>query len=144
MKSIEITTSIVNGKIKRNKNIVIDAFKSFEGKQLTLIIKPFKKLRSNPQNAYYWGVVVSIWQNILKEEWGEFYSKKETHEFLKYNCNYQEKVNTDTGEIIRLSKSTKENTTTNQEEFHLKARNLAMEMFNTMIPIPNEQIEIKI
>jgi len=53
MKSIEITTSIVNGKIKRNKNIVIDAFKSFEGKQLTLIIKPFKKLRSNPQNAYY-------------------------------------------------------------------------------------------
>lgn len=144
MKSIEITTSILNGKIKRNKNIIIDAFKAFEGKELTLILKPFKKLRSNSQNRYYWGLVIPIWQKILKDEWGDFYSKEETHEFLKYNCNYIEKVNQETGEILRLSKSTKENTTSDQEDFHLQCRNLALEMFNIEIPLPNEQIEIEL
>ena len=144
MKKIEITTSIVNGKIKRNAKTVIDAFKAFEGKNLTLILMPLKKQRSVSQNAYYWGVVIPIWQNILKTEWGEFYSKEETHDFLKYNCNFVEKVNTDTGEIIRLSKSTTQNSTTDQEEFHLKCRQLAEEMFNVMIPLPNEQIQINL
>lgn len=144
MKKIEITTSIVNGKIKRNAKTVIDAFKAFEGKNLTLILMPLKKQRSISQNAYYWGVVIPIWQNILKNEWGEFYSKEETHEFLKYNCNFVEKVNTDTGEIIRISKSTTQNSTTDQEEFHLKCRQLAEEMFSVIIPLPNEQILIEI
>lgn len=142
MKKIEIITSIVNGKIKRNAKTVIDAFKAFEGKNLTLILMPLKKQRSVSQNAYYWGVVIPIWKNILKTEWGEFYSKEETHDFLKYNCNYLEKVNTDTGEIIRLSKSTTQNSTTDQEDFHLKCRQLAEEMFSVIIPLPNEQINI--
>ena len=144
MKKIEITTSIINGKIKRNAKTVIDAFKAFEGKNITLILMPLKKQRSISQNAYYWGVVIPIWQNILKTEWGEFYSKEETHEFLKYNCNFVERVNTDTGEIIRISKSTTQNSTTDQEEFHLKCRQLAEEMFNVMIPLPNEQIQINL
>src|SRR3990172_2997170 len=99
MKKFEIITSIVNGKIKRNAKTVISAFKSFEGKNLVLIFKPLRKTRSISQNAYYWGVVIPIWQNILQSEWCEFYSKEETHEFLKYNCNYVEKVNMGTGEI---------------------------------------------
>ncbi|HAF28987.1 MAG TPA: hypothetical protein DCG75_08055 [Bacteroidales bacterium] len=144
MKKIEITTSIQNGKIKRNAKTVIDAFKSFEGKNVTLILKPFKNTRSIPQNAYYWGVVIPIWQNIIKTEWVEFYSKEEIHEFLKYNCNYIEKVNTDTGECIRLSKSTTQNSTTEQEEFHLKARQLAFDMFSVNIPLPNEQTNLNI
>jgi hypothetical protein len=144
MKKIEITTSIINGKIKRNKNIVIDAFKTFEGKEFTLILKPFRKLRSNNQNAYYWGLVIPIWQKIIQDEWGEYYSKEEIHEFLKYNCNYIEKVNESTGEILRLSKSTTENSTTDQEAFHTQARNIAFEMFNIEIPLPNTQTQIEI
>ena len=144
MKKFEIITSIVNGKIKRNAKTVISAFKSFEGKNLILILKPLRKTRSISQNAYYWGVVIPIWQNILQSEWGEFYSKEETHEFLKYNCNYVEKVNMGTGEIIRLSKSTTQNSTTDQEEFHLKCRQLAEEMFSVIIALPNEQILIEL
>lgn len=143
MKKVEIVTTIVNGKIKRNKNTVIKAFKAFEGKTITLIIKPFRKTRSNSQNAYHWAVIVPLWQNILQEEWGEFPTKNEVHEFLKYNCNYEEKVVEETGEIIRMSKSTVKNTTVDQEEFHEKARRLALEMFNVEIPLPNEQITIE-
>jgi hypothetical protein len=101
-----------------------------------------RKQRSNNQNAYYHGVIVSIWQNILLTEWGDHYSKQETHEFLKYNCNYIEKVNEQTGEIVRMSKSTTENTTTDQEIFHDRCRKLALEMFGVEIKLPNEAIEM--
>ena len=144
MKKVEITTSVVNGNLKRNRHSLKEAIKAFEGKTITISLKLFRKSRSSEQNRYYWGVVIPIWQNILKEEWGEFNSKEETHEFLKYNCNYSEKVIEDTGEIIRLSKSTTTNTTTDQEEFHLKARRLALEMFNVDIPEPNEQINLEV
>jgi len=144
MKKIEIVTNVVNGRLKRNRSRITDAIKSFEGKTISITLKLNRKQRSNNQNNYYWGVIVMIWQNILKEEWGDQYSKEETHEFLKYNCNYIEKVNTDTGEVIRMSKSTIDNSTSEQEEFHTNCRNLAFEMFNTEIPLPSEQIKIEL
>ena len=144
MKKIEITTNIENGKIKRNRNLILKAFNSFNGKEVVITIKLKRKQRSNNQNAYYWGVIVPIYQQILSDEWGEVYSKEETHEFLKFNCNYIEKVNESTGEVIRASKSTQSNSTTDQEEFHLSCRNLAKDMFNTDIPEPNEEIKLEI
>ena len=112
----------------------------FEGKTILITFQLNRKRRSNNQNSYYWAVIVPLWANILLTEWGEPYSIQETHEFLKYNCNFTEKVNENTGEVIRVSKSTKDNSTTEQEEFHLRARQLALEMFNVDIPEPNEQI----
>lgn len=144
MKSIEITTSIVNGRFKRNQNLVNDAIRSFEGKTITITLKVQRKERSISQNNYYWGVIVTIWRKLIQTEWGEFFSIDETHEFLKYNCNYIEKVDENTGEIIRLSKSTKDNSTTEQEEFHSRARTLAYEYFQCEIPLPKEQIKFEL
>jgi len=142
LKLIEITSQVVGGKLKRNRKLLTDAVASFEGKTITITLKQKRTQRSSSQNAYYFGVIIPIWQNLLHDEWGEFYSIKETHEFLKYNCNYREKINTETGEILRVSKSTTENTTTDQEEFHEQCRRLAKEMFNTDIPLPNKQINL--
>ena len=144
MKQFEIITDIKNGSFKRNMNRIKEAIHSFEGKTLTLTLKVNRKERSNNQNAYYWAVIVVIWTKLIQDEWGEFYSSKDTHEFLKYNCNYEEKVVEETGEVLRISRSTKENTTVDQEEFHSRARQLALEMFNTEIPLPNEQIKVKL
>jgi len=144
MKSFETITTIKNGSFKRNMNRIQEAMHSFEGKTLTLSLKVSRKERSNNQNAYYWAVIVVIWTKLIQDEWGEFYSAMDTHDFLKYNCNYEEKVVHDTGEILRMSKSTKENTTVDQEEFHERARRLAMEMFNTEIPLPKEQTTMKL
>lgn len=144
MKQFEIITTVQNGSFKRNYNRIREAIRSFEGKTLTLTLKVNRKQRSNSQNRYYWGVIVVIWTKLIQDEWGEFYSAKDTHEFLKYNCNYEEKVVQETGEILRVSRSTKENTTVDQEEFHERARRLALEMFNCEIPLPNEQIEIEL
>ena len=144
MKSFEIITDVKNGSLKRNRNRIREAIRSFEGKTITLSIKTKGKERSNMQNSYYWAVIVVIWRKLIQDEWGEFMTSKEVHEFLKYNCNYIEKIDTETGEILRVSKSTKENSTTEQEEFHLKARLLAETMFNCEIPLPEEQIKIEL
>ena len=144
MKKIEIISSVENGKLVRNHNRLLQAFKSFEGKVIVITVKRRSNTRSNNQNRYYWCVIVEIWKQIILDEWGEIWSKEETHEFLKYNCNYIEKVNESTGEIIRVSKSTTENSTTDSEMMHKQARDLAFEMFNVTIPLPNEQLNIEL
>jgi hypothetical protein len=143
MKQFEIITEIKNGSFSRNINRIREAITSFNGKTVTLTIKVNSKERSVKQNRYYFGVIVVIWQKLLEQEWGEYLTAQEVHEFLKFNCNYEEK-HTDTGEYVRMSKSTKENSTTDQEEFHEKCRRLAMEIFTCEIPLPEEQIKIKL
>ena len=142
MKKIEIDTKVINGQMKQNRPLILKALKAFEGVNITVTISKRKKKRSTNQNSYYWAVIVPFWKQIFLDEWGEVYSQSQTHEFLKYNCNFTEKVNKETGEIIRVSKSTTENSTTDQELMCKQARDLALEMFNIEIPLPNEQINI--
>ena len=143
MKKVEIISLVENGRLKSNRGVISRVIEQFNGKEISITIKLNRKRRSGKQNSYYWAVIVPIWKDILYNEWGEFYSSADTHEFLKYNCNYQEKVNEGTGEVIRVSKSTQSNTTTDQELFHEHARKLAYDMFDAVIPLPNEQLTIE-
>jgi hypothetical protein len=142
MKKIEIDTKVINGRMSQNRPLILKALKAFEGINITVTIAKRKKKRSTNQNSYYWAVIVPFWKQIFLDEWGEVYSQSQTHEFLKYNCNFVEKINKETGEIIRVSKSTTENSTTDQELMCKQARDLALEMFNIEIPLPNTQMDI--
>ena len=141
---IELTTSIQNGIFKRNRNIVLDAIKSFNGFDVVLTIAKAKKKRSNNQNAYYWGVLVPITQNAILNTWGEVWSIDKTHEYLKENFCYTERVNEDTGQVIKVPKSTTENTTTEMEVYHLEIRKHLLEWFDVDAPEPNEDLTLKI
>ena len=142
MKKISITTDVINGQIKRNRNLVTDAIKSFEGKTIILTIERQTKKRSNNQNAYYHGVLIPILKKAIKDSWGEVWSSERCHEFCKMQFNFTEKVNEDTGEILRLPKSTTENTTTAMEEYHSEIRNFIKEWFEVDCPLPNEKITL--
>ena len=76
----------------------------------------------------------------MTDEYGEQISTATAHEFLKANFNYKELVNEETGEILRIPKSTTENRTFEMEEFHEICRQKALEFFNVVIPLPNEQL----
>lgn len=141
---IELTTSIQNGIFKRNRNIVLDAIKSFNGFDVVLTITKAKKKRSNNQNAYYWGLLIPLTQNAIKSEWGEIWSKEKTHDFYKLHFNYIEKVNENTSEVIKIPKSTTDNTTTQQEEYHAQIREFLKEWFNVNAPLPNEGLELNL
>lgn len=143
MKKVEIISSVVDGKLKRNRNTVFDAIRSFEGKEVLITIQRMRKHRSNNQNRYYWGVVVECWKHLLKQSQGEIYSSQEVHDFLKMNFNYREIVDESTGEILRTTKSTAENSTTEMEEYLLVCRQKAEQLFDFIIPEPNEEMELK-
>ena len=144
MRKITIHSHVSNGYLKRNRNLIIDAINSFEGKDVLVTFEKVSKKRSNNQNAYYHGVIIPILQNCFKEHWGEVWSRQKTHDFCKMQFNFFEKVNEETGEIVRVPKSTTENTTTAQEEYHEEIRKFALEWFGTEIPMPNENLTLEL
>lgn len=149
-KQIEIETFIDGGKISKNMNLIEEAMQQFEGKEVIISIRRFYKKRSNRQNRYYFGVLIEHWRNLLREEWGQILAPDEVHEFLKTNLNYEEFVDEETGEVminsstgspIRKPRSTKENTTISQEDYHEAIRQLAYEMFGVQIPLPDAKLK---
>lgn len=97
-----------------------------------ILIKKHRLKRSNPENRYYWGVVIKI----LCSEFGYF--QEEMHELLKRLFLGYEKANRITGEIERFCKSTKELSTQEAEDFYEKIRVWALTEYSIYIPLPNE------
>ena len=140
MKQIKVISKVVNGKLIRNRAKVKNAVQSFEGKEIEIIVKQKTNLRSNQQNAYYFGVVIPITIQAIENEWGESWDIEKTHNLFKSLFLYEEKVNSETSEVIKVPSSSTENTTTKQEVFHTQCRNFLKEWFNVEVPLPNEEI----
>lgn len=139
---VEIRTNVVNGNLKRNRNLILETLNQFEGKDIILTIQKAGKRRSNNQNAYYWGIVLKYLQLGIKESWAEVWELEKCHEFCKIQFNVEERYDENTGEVLLIPKSTTENTTTAQEEYHDKIRKFIFEWFNIQVPLPNEEITI--
>ena len=139
-----INTKIVDGKISNNKESIIKIFKEFEGKNITISIQRQKTKRSNNQNKYLWGCVYPLIKQGFYETCGETFTIDEVHEIMKLKFNFIELTNESTGEVITAPKSTTKNTKFEQEQYHEQCRQFALEWFNITIPLPNEQIEIKL
>lgn len=125
-----------------NKKVFFEDLKNLKGKDIELVIQKRTKRRSTEQNNYYWGCIVNVLIDAIKEEWGDIYSKEKAHLLLKANVNFKEKVNEGTGEIIRITKTTTTHNTIEQEEYHENCRRFIEEWFNVKVPLPNEQIQI--
>lgn len=138
-KHVVINTRIEGGKFKRNNRLIKHAIKEFEGKEIEIIFKRKYKQRSIQQNRFYFGVTLEFFQQLFLEAWGEIKSKEEIHEILKFTCNYEEKINPATGEIIRIAKSTTELTTSGWMDFELQLKQFAQDYFNAVLPEPNSQ-----
>lgn len=117
-----------------------DVFKSLSDGKYKLEISPFKQ-RSLRQNAFYWGVVVSMVKDGLNDL-GHELSSTETHEFLKARFNSKEVVNEQTGEVIQMPLSTTRLMTVGFMEYIEKIQRFAAEWLSINIPSPNEQMQI--
>lgn len=145
-KSITLPVQIKDRKFMSNKNTINDILDAYNGHTIDITFKKRTNKRSNEQNSYYWAVILQIFRNCIREEWGEIWSLNRTHEFLKSNCNYEEIVNEETGEILRNVRSTTDNSTVQQEEFHERCRQLCSTFFNIKtkeIPLPNQDLKIE-
>jgi hypothetical protein len=143
---IKATAYIKNGRVHISKNeqpaflMRISKLKN-QRAELQLIIG---KKRTIPENNYYWGCIVEMIMLEINEQWGETFSKNDIHEFLKNRFLDGVEISNENGEIISIRKSTKDNTTTMQEEYHENCRRFAKDFLNLTIPLPNEQLEIEI
>jgi len=111
---VNYTAIIQNGKIVPNEPVYfIDEISKWEGRDVEVIIKNLKK-RSNPQNRYYWGVVVYLVKERLTElgyvrddlrdgELPATLTRDDVHLYLKENFNRKDIVNPETGEVLGTS-----------------------------------------
>lgn len=138
----EIRTSVENGNLKRNRNLIIEAIRSFEGQQVVITLEKAKKKRSNPQNRFYWGVCLPLIQSGLKEATGEFRTAENIHYkiLLPLFAPQNEIINKDTGECITEKLTSSELTTTQFCEYILEIQKWAAEFLGITIPDPNSEI----
>jgi len=138
---IEITTSIVNGIFKRNRNLVLNAIQYFNNKDVVISFHKPKKTRSNNQNAFYWGIVIPLVQNGLLEATGKLRSADNIHYkiLLPLFAPVNEIVNKETGEVVEEKLTSSDLTTTQFMEFILEVQKWSAEFLNVDIPNPNEE-----
>ena len=140
----EIYSTVNNGEIKQNKNLYNEALKSFEGKGIVITIEKRKNKRSNPQNAYFHGVVLPLVYNGLKEL-GHTMPLADVKDLLKLKfLKVPIFVNEETGEITEKIKNTSELTTTEFMEFVAGIQRWSIENLGVNIPEPNENLKLEI
>jgi hypothetical protein len=140
----EIRSNVINGNLKRNRNLILEALNSFEGQEITITLQKAKKRRSNPQNSFYHAVCVPIMQQCLKDA-GYLMTLEQTHEMLKLRFLKESiLVNEQTAEYIERIKSTTELSTIEFMEYILDIQKFAIEYFNTEIPDPNQNITLSL
>ena len=139
--TLEYTGKVQDGKLEIvHRKKMAEEVKAFEGNNVVITIKRKKKKRSTPQNAYYWGVVVPIVQQGLKDAGFQGMSKEKTHDFLKLEFLKDILVNEETGEAIGVIKSTTELSTSEFMDFLAEVQQWASEFLNVYIPDPNENL----
>ncbi len=139
---IEFTTRIKNGKWVNNTKELFCFNQAWENCEITVTLHKKTNKRSNNQNAYYFGCIIPIFQKAILNEWDEFWSKNDCHEFLLANFNYDELVDDNTGEILRKVRRSKQNNTVQAEAFYKKCRDFLYEYFNVIAPMPNEATKL--
>ena len=138
---IEIITSISNNLFKRNRNLVLNAIKYFNDKDVVITFSKHKKSRSNNQNSFYWGVVLPLVQNGLLEATGELRSCDNIHYkiLLPLFAPLNEIINKDTGESLNERLTSSEMTTTQFCEYIMEVQKWGAEFLGIDIPSPNEE-----
>jgi len=141
---IQIKSLVQNGLLNRNRTLITDAIKSFEGKEILITFEKPKNKRSNNQNAYYWSCLIPLMQLGAKEIWGEVWNIDKSHKFLSNKFVFYESINKNTGEITNTHKSTTELTTTDWEIYMIQIRIYLLEDFNIDAPMPNENLTLEL
>lgn len=133
MKGISIKVLINRGKIviddPKQKNIYETFLEEMDGIECVLRLEKWYRGRTNKQNRYYWGVIISI----LNNELAGADDPNDIHEYLK--DQFIPKI-----DFLgsKISKGTSRMTTMEFEEYASKIRMWASRDWHVFIPEPNE------
>jgi len=142
MKALEIPGKVDEfGKLEIDRKLLADVIKSLTGKEIVISISKRTKRRSNPQNAYLWGVVYPL---LLDGLIGVGYdiSKGDTeliHEWSKKEFLQPIKIERENGDSLTVPASTAKLTTVEFMEYVDRITQFAAEFLGTVIPPPNTE-----
>ena len=129
---MKLITGITNGK-PENLDQFFENCKYYEGKKVDILIERHKDKRSNPQNRYWWGVMLKHIQEFMNEL-GHDHSVQDWHDYYvnKGYFGYKDIMN------IRVPKGSSESTTLEFNEAVEKIRREWAER-GLAIPDPNQE-----
>lgn len=130
-----MTEMIVNFDEPRERANLVRTLSAMRGMR-RVEVKMHRKKRTNPQNAFYWGVVLAAFVNFRHEQ-GEEFDAENAHEFFKLKFLRSTVVNTDTGEL--LGSTVRSTTTLNTSEFneYLEKITAWMADYGIVVPEPS-------
>lgn len=123
-----------------NRKELEDWFVKNSGKRFKIKVERRYKKRSEQQSRYYWGVVIPLIRERLKDLGNEF-SSQDTHEALKAKFNTGE-IKNESGVQEEFVLSTAKLRTVEFMEYLDKIQRWANEFLGLVIPLPNEQLKI--
>lgn len=134
------TGEIKEGKLKiTNRKGFDEDIVSLEGKRVWITIEKQKSKRSDQQNRYWWGVVIPIVKQGLKDAgFQDYKTAKSVHELLKYKFLKADSVS-EHGEVLERIKSSTELSKGEFMELISEVQQWSAEYLNTYIPEANEQ-----
>ena len=131
---------VKNGTLRLTNHDIFKAeLERLEGKDIEVTVKKAFKKRSLSQNNYYWGVVIPMIQQGLKEYWGEVVNTDDTHNMLKVHFSSTIKVSSK-GSVVRIPTGTSDLSTEEFNQYFEKCIEFGLEMFGIRIPLPNENL----
>ncbi len=136
----QIVSFIDGGRLDvRARQQIKRLFSLLEGRRVRLTVEEVKRKRSNNQNAYYWGVVVPMVQELFKDA-GTDAEAQDIHEFLKGYVGGMRKVVVVKGKPYTILQSTASLGTIEFEDYLEKIRAWAAGI-GLQIPFPHERID---
>lgn len=125
-----------------NKQVIRRAFEELQDGRYLVSIENGKN-RTSPQNRYYWGCILPIVKDGLREAgYREVKTNEDAHEVLKYLFLKKRIPNEETGEVIELLGTTTKLSTVEFNEYIDQIIQWAAEYLNIQIPLPNEQLQM--
>lgn len=114
-----------------------------KGVPIVLQCEEFKERRSNPQNRFYFGIVVDLVRRGLKDLGWEpkTCSAEAVHEMLKREFLTVDEHVRD-GVFLKRTRSTTELDTAEFSQYLEHCKQFAAENLGVVIPDPNEQLEL--
>jgi hypothetical protein len=122
----------------RNESELINFCKMLNCSEFNVSIEKKKSKRSDNQNRFYWVAIVPTMLAGFKELGNEM-DLESTHEFIKANFNYKEVVNEQTGDVLKVPKSTATLNKTEFSEMIEKANLFCIEWFGFSLPESGSQ-----
>lgn len=134
--------SVSGGKLSLySRSLFLENIKTFEGKDIEIVIRKAGK-RSNSSNKFYWGAVIPIVKQGLKDM-GIILSTERVHDLLKLKFLKIE-VADHNGEVIEMIRGSSELNTEEFSSFIEQIKQWASEYLGVVIPEPNEQLTIEL